>query len=264
MSRFRLALAAALLTGPAIAHLPAQSAPSAARSTAKLELTVDSIMRGPSLVGYPPSGLRWSADSRELYFEWRKPGEDEPSTYVVARDGGEPRKLSEEQAKGAPPAAGGRWDKAQRRVLFVDDGDVVIVDGQARTRRQVTRTSGAESNPRWARNDTHVTFVRDGHLFIVPVDAPGASVVTQVMEAVPKRAEPRLTDSQKFIREEEARLLEFVREQGEKKKKAEEKEKADKLPSFELQDRQTTSDLMLSPDETHVFVLVSERPAGAK
>ena len=43
-------------------------------------LTVDSIMRGPDLVGYPPDGLRWSADSQKLYFEWRKPGEDEAST----------------------------------------------------------------------------------------------------------------------------------------------------------------------------------------
>src|SRR5436305_6077830 len=27
------------------------------------ELTVDSIMRGPKLVGYPQTGLRWSGDS---------------------------------------------------------------------------------------------------------------------------------------------------------------------------------------------------------
>ncbi len=43
-------------------------------------------MRGPKLVGYPPTGLRWSGDSSRLYFEWRKPGEDEASTWVVARD----------------------------------------------------------------------------------------------------------------------------------------------------------------------------------
>ena len=55
-----------------------------------------------------------------------------------------------------------------------------------------------------------------------------------------------------------------MREQKEQKKKAEEKAKKDKLPAFELQDRQTASDLMLSPDDTHVFILVAERPAGAK
>ena len=42
---------------------------------ARLQLTVDSIMRGPDLVGAPPSNLRWSVDSERLYFTWRKPGE---------------------------------------------------------------------------------------------------------------------------------------------------------------------------------------------
>ena len=38
-----------------------QKAPESAPS--KFELSVDSIMRGPKLVGYPPTGLRWSGDS---------------------------------------------------------------------------------------------------------------------------------------------------------------------------------------------------------
>ena len=45
-------------------------------------------MRGPALVGYPPSDLRWSGDSKDLYFEWRMPNEDEAATWVVGRDGG--------------------------------------------------------------------------------------------------------------------------------------------------------------------------------
>ena len=220
-------------------------------------------MRGPDLVGYPPSGLRWSADSHRLYFDWRKPGEDEASTYVVSREGGEPRKLTETEAKDAPPPSG-RWDKARRRALFTLGGDVMLFDAIAGKRRYVTRTTGAESAPRWARNDTHITFVRDGNLFMVPVVGDGSPLVAQLTDVAPKRAEPRPTDSQKFLREEEAKLIEFIREQAEKKKKDEEKAKKEKLPAFELQERQTAVDLMLSPDGTHTFILVAERPAAAK
>src|SRR5689334_18145031 len=77
-----------------------------AGSNPTFELTVDSIMRGPDLVGYPQTGLRWSADSQKLYFEWRKPGEDKAATYVVGREGGSPRKLSDDEVKNAPPANG--------------------------------------------------------------------------------------------------------------------------------------------------------------
>lgn len=40
----------------------ATAAPPATQAS-PFALTVDSIMRGPALVGYPPSGLRWSGDS---------------------------------------------------------------------------------------------------------------------------------------------------------------------------------------------------------
>src|SRR4051794_22656770 len=80
--------------------LQAQSAPP---KTDKFPLTVDSIMRGPDLVGYAPDSLRWSADSQKLFFDWRKPGEDEASTYVVGREGGTPVRLDDAQKKNAPP-----------------------------------------------------------------------------------------------------------------------------------------------------------------
>ena len=242
----------------------ATSQPAAPAPPARFELTVDSIMRGPDLVGYAPTGLRWSADSQKLYFEWRKPGEHEPSTYVVDRAGGEPRKLSDEESKSVPPAANGRWDAAHRRVLFVDDGDIVLVDAAAGTRRQITRTTGAESNPRWTHGDTQITYVRDGNLFGVSLDAASPALVAQLTDVGPKKAEPKVTDSQKFIRDEEEELIGFLKEQKEDKKRADEKDKKNKLPALELQDSQSAIDLMLSPDNTHVFVIVAERPAGAK
>ncbi len=232
-------------------------------SSPKMTLTVDSIMRGPDLVGYPPSGLRWSADSQKLVFEWRKPGEDEASTYVVSREGGTPVKLSDEQRKQVPPANGGRWDKAHKRVIFADRGDIAMIDADGK-RHQITRTAGAESNPRWAHKDTAVTFVRDGNLFLVPVSGDGPALIQQITDIGPKKSEPKLTDSQKFIRGEEEKLLDAVREQRDKKKKADDKDKADKLPGIELQDRQVAFDLMLSPDDTHVFVIVNERAQGAR
>jgi dipeptidyl aminopeptidase/acylaminoacyl peptidase len=257
------------MAGPALqaqraSGLAAPSSGSSEPANGRLELTVDSIMRGPDLVGYPPTGLRWAADSQKLYFDWRKPGEDKAYPYVVGRTGGSPRKLSEDEAKSIPPSAGGRWDKARRRVVFVDGGDIVMVDAVGGVRRQLTKTAGAESNPRWARNDTHVAWTRDGNLFIAPVDPGASTLLTQLTDIAPRRPEPRLTDSQRFIRDEEEKLIDFVEKQKAEKKKTEDEQKKDRLPSLELQDRQSAVDLMLSPDDTHVFVVIAERPLGVK
>ncbi|HYM25973.1 MAG TPA: alpha/beta fold hydrolase [Vicinamibacterales bacterium] len=239
------------------------AAPQIRAASVPFPLTVDSIMRGPKLVGYPQTGLRWSGDSAKLYFEWRRPGDDDASTYVVSRDGGEPRKLTDAERKLAPPVSG-RWDKAHRRVLFVDQGDIVLVDSVAGTRRQITRTTGAESNPRWARRETAVTFTRENNLFIVPLSGGDSGVVVQLTDVGAKKRDPRDTDSQKFVKSEEEKLIEHTRVEEEKKKKREEKDKADALPKFELADRQNATDLQLSPDGRHVFILVTERTDAAK
>src|SRR5882757_5081283 len=261
---FRVSSCAVTLTLVAVtAHLSGAPAPAkarAAKTAGGFELTIDSIMRGPKLVGYPPTGLRWSGDSSRLYFEWRQAGDDETSTWVVAREGGPPRKLTDEQRRAAPPA-NGRWDRAHRRVLFVDRGDIVLLDTIADTRRQVRRTTGNEANPRWARGESAITFTRDNNLFVVPLDS---GEIAQLTDVQPKKREARDTDSQKFIKAEEPKLIEHTRVEAEKKKKTEEKDKALALPKFELADRQSATDLQLSPDGTHVFVLVVERSDAAK
>jgi len=234
-----------------------------AAAPAKLELTVDSIMRGPKLVGYPPTELRWSGDSRELYFEWRHPGEDEPSTWVVAREGGPPRRLTDEERKQAP-AVDGVWDEAHRRVLSVDDGDVVMVDSVARTRRQVTRTNEKESSPHWARRESHVSFLRGNDVYLVPLDAGGGDLVVQLTEVGLAKAEPKLTESQSFLKEEEQKLIGHVHEAAAKKKKEEEKQKKAALPKLEVKEGESLSDAALAPDDDHVYLLVAEKAERAK
>src|SRR6266849_4505857 len=255
-SRVAICLSAVALTAATV-QLSGSTAPKAA---AGFELTVDSIMRGPKLVGYPPTGLRWSGDSSRLYFEWRRPQDEEASTWVVGRDGGQPRKLSDDERRTAPPV-NGVWDKAHRRGLFVDQGDVVLIDSVAGTRRQITRTTGNEANPRWARHETAVTFTRENNLFIVPLDGGELAQLTDIQ---PRKRNPRDTDSQKFIKGEEQQLIEHTRVEAEKKKKAEERDEARALPKFELADRQSATDLQLAPDGKHVFMLVVERSDAAK
>ena len=248
-----LTLALAAWVSPLPATEPAAPPPFA--------LTVDSIMRGPLLVGYPPGDLRWSGDSRELFFEWRMGAEDEAATWVVIA-GQRPRRLSDEERKRAP-AAGGAWDESARRIVFVDQGDIVRVDTVARSRIQVTRTAAAEANPRWARRDTAITFTRDNGLFVVPVGG-GSDVVVQLVDSGPAKTEPSLTDAQRFLRDEERKLLKSVRDAADKKKKEEEKKEKAAPPRFAITEKQSVPDALLSPDDRHAFLLVEDKAEGVR
>ncbi len=63
----------------------------------KFDLTIDNIMRGPALVGYEPSNVRWSPDGTKIFFSWKRADETrlaETSTFVVNSAGSGLLKLS--------------------------------------------------------------------------------------------------------------------------------------------------------------------------
>ena len=259
MKRLCILFCAVSLMGQAPSLKPQASSPKPQASSPKpFDLTIDSIMRGPELVGNPPNNLRWSGDSKELYFEWLMPKADQPDTWVTSRDGAAPRKLSEAERRHAP-LPNGQWDAARRRILGVDRGDIVVIDTVARKRIDVTRTTGAESSPRWARDETHVTFVRDNNLYIVPVENVGAGGLVQLTDVSARRTDPRTTDSQKFLKEEEAKLLDWVEEEAARRKRREHLDRSRALPKFELADRQAIIDAAVSGDGTFAFLVMSER-----
>ncbi|MDO8836322.1 MAG: hypothetical protein Q7V01_12045, partial [Vicinamibacterales bacterium] len=215
-------------------------------------LTVDSIMRGPKHVGTAPAGIRWSPDSSKVYFSWQKPGEERPTTWSVDKDGSDLTSLSADDARKIRAGLSGRVDPAGRRLLTAEAGDIVIYDLATFARRLLLRTATAESSPRWARGGNAVTFMRDGNLYLFALDAPpDAPTLVQLTDvaatggagpaagaagaaattggsgrggAAPagqstggRSGDATLTESQRVLRDEEKKLIEFVRKQAEQR-----------------------------------------------
>ncbi len=220
--------------------------PAAPAAPAAMTLTIDSIMRGPALVGTPPAAVRWSRDSSKAYFSWQKAGDERSATYVVNRDGSGLKQLTEEEGRNLDLPQAGRLDRAGRRLLVAEGGDLVVYEVASGTRTLLTRTSVTELNPRWARNDTAVTFQRDGNLYLMTLTAgPGPSMV-QVTDIVAAGESPAaaagaaggragaagqrgagsgraggagatgaLTEAQRLLREQELALMDYLRKQQE-------------------------------------------------
>jgi hypothetical protein len=219
-----------------------------------------------------PTALRWSGDSERLYFEWRPRGEDEAATWEVARacltaapatpgKTCEPRRLTDEERRQAPPA-GGEWDPAHRRSVGIVDGDVVVVDTVSRTRTLITRTAAAEGHPRWSDGGRAVTFVRDQGLYRVWIDrAPeqAGTALEQLTDAGPPKPQPPGTDSQRFVKAEEAKLLEAVRDREARKTKADARQEARAIARVTTSDRQTVEDLVLAHGGTVAYALVVDK-----
>jgi dipeptidyl aminopeptidase/acylaminoacyl peptidase len=246
-------------------------------------LTVDHIMRGPGLVGYEPAQVRWSGDSRQIYFQWKQAAQKEDApmdTYVVERDGSGLRKLSDEEAKLAPPAFG-ELSHDKRLAAYVRDGDIFIYDNTSGKTRQVTKTSDAESSPRFLRGDKRIAFTRANNLYVLSLEDGSLAQMTDIRAeaATPTAAPagggrggrgggapptaagqpPRGTDSQEWIKKEQKDLLEVIRERAARREEDDARRKKENpRKPFPLQARQTVRDLQLSPDEKYVVATLVE------
>ena len=262
-----------------------------AQTSSRFALTIDHIMLGPNLVGYEPSQVRWSGDSRRVYFAWKQYAQkpDEPlDTYVVNRDGSGLRKLSEDEARSVPPfisdsAPGGRL------TVYARDGDVFVTDNSTGATRQVTRTSEVESNPHFLRDGKRIYFTRGNNLYVMPLDtggmvqltditsagaapAPGTAAATGGRGGRGESAEPantpeppKGTDSQEYLKKEQSDLFETIRERAARRQEDEDKRKRQNpRKPFVLQARQTVESLQLTPDEKFVTAEIDENGAARR
>ena len=285
--------------------IPAQNRPAQpSPPPRKFELTVDSIMRGPRLVGYPPERVYWSQDSQRVYFRWKGPDEPrlkEMSLYVVNRDGAGLRRLSDDEARQAPPATG-ELSKDKTMTVYAEDGDIFVFDHTKNQRRQVTRTTDAETNPHFTFDQKRIYFTRQNNLYVMALDSGLLEQLTDIRtgaagtgntqiagggrggsqgqgqgqtgqatqslqggQAATIEGQQRGTDSQEYLKKEERALIESVRERAEQREEQEQKRKErEKRKPFNLPTGQNVVSLTLSPDGKYVVASISRPATGAK
>ena len=227
------------------------------------DLTIDNIMRGPNLYGWPPEDVRWTPDGTKIYFTWKQwndPLLKDRDTYVVSRDGSSLRKLSEEEKKDAPPVRG-EATRDHQRFVYAEDGDIYV--WEAGKRHPITRTTEMETSPHFTFDEQHVTYVRDNNLFETSLRDGSTVQLTNVVGPEDKGPEVTLweekkgTASQEYVKQEEKKLLEAIDERAKHREEEEAKKKREHpLKPFKLERHQTAFDMELTPDGKHVVAVI--------
>jgi dipeptidyl aminopeptidase/acylaminoacyl peptidase len=261
----------------------------------KFAFTIDNLMRGPGLYGYEQTNVRWSGDGQRIYFQWKLASDavDHPvDTYVVNRDGSGLRKLTDDEARMAPPAFGVRT-RDRQKMVWASEGDLFLYDFATDKARRLTKTEDNESNPEFTRDEKHVAFMRGGNLYKMSLEDGMVEQMTEIVApaqpgapapvaaggggrggrggrggggAAPVAAtEQKGTDSQEFLKKQEKELIEVVAERAKLREENEAKRKKEHpRKPFQLQARQTAVRLDLCPDETCVIAMINEAGNNAK
>jgi dipeptidyl aminopeptidase/acylaminoacyl peptidase len=236
------------------------------------QLTIDYIMRGPNLVGYPPQNVRWAPDGKSVVFEWKvntDAFDRDPDTWVVGRDGKGLRKLSDAEKNDAPPRREAEATKDRKRFVYADKGDIFLWEGGRR--KQLTNTIATESRPRFTSDEKRITFLRDDNLWLLEDGA--VRQLTNIVGSDDKSANAKLWDekekkgtaSEEYLKAEERKLLETVERQAKKREEDEaEAKKAHPIKALRLDKKQSLVDAWLTGDGKYVVATFRTEPEKGK
>jgi dipeptidyl aminopeptidase/acylaminoacyl peptidase len=229
------------------------------------KLTVEKIMRDPKMwMGTSPSNIHWSADSRNIYFDWNPDKNLSDSLYSYSLSDKKTSKVNPADRKKLP-ASDGTYNRAYTSRVYAKDGDIFVTDCKDFTTRQLTKTVDRESNPSFSGDEKSVVFEKTNNLFSVHLES-GLLTQHTDFKTGNKKSEPKLSDEEKFLKADQLSLFEVLKERKEKKdtgKKIEEAENADSPKAIYIGEKKAGS-IKLSPDGRFVTYRLSQPDKAAK
>ncbi len=217
----------------------------AAASTASAQrpaLTIEQITQRPETwIGAWPSEPFWTDAGDAVYFEWNPRGAwPADSLFRVARDGGEPEPVGADVRRTLPPRfqgylADGSYSPDRTRRVFARDGDVFVYRLGDRQAERVTRTPARESAPQFLADGSIVYRTGDA---LVRVEDGQITQLTDLRTGA-EPPEPTVTDRAAYLRDQQRRLFDVLRERARLDSLAEaaEREDPDAPPVFYVGDQ---------------------------
>jgi dipeptidyl aminopeptidase/acylaminoacyl peptidase len=246
------------------------AAPAAAQQP--FDFSISNIMRGPELYGRVPQDVRWSADSKWIYFNWVEPGTDwrvTPKRYRVrAVAGAQPERVTPAQfdSAGALVSTGDR--SGNGRYMAVEyGGDIYVTDMQRGTTRRLTQTNARERQPTFSADDSRVFFIRDNNVYSIDLSSGLLKQHTDLRQGPEPTDSAKATGQRGRMEQQQKDLFEVIRDQvrADSIAKAERTERESRaLKTYYTQRGEEISQISISPT-ADALILTTNIPAqGAR
>ncbi len=249
----------------------------AGASAQKLEkLTVEKIMRDPKWMGVSPSNIRWSDDSRKVYFNWNPKNEDRDGMYYVTTANLKPQDLNLADRKVLVPE-NGKLNKKGTLKVYEKNGDIFLLDIKPGKVVQLTNTTARESNPTFSGDETSIIFTNENDLFAIKLAKGELIQLTSFVKAAaatPAAAGRRGAagntqggnEQERWLKKQQMELFDIIKVNDKNRKldSVERKESQPvKLREINIGDKRLGS-TQLSPDGRYVTYRLTQPAEGAK
>src|ERR1700748_2743809 len=132
-------------------------------------LTIEKIMRDPKWIGTSPSNIRWSDDSKKIYFKWNPENVDRDQLYAITPSDLKPAKVGIDEQRAMVPEYGD-WNKKHTLKVFEKNGDLWLYDLKTDKVQQLTNTVEREGSPAFSGDESKVLFTRSENLYSLKIN----------------------------------------------------------------------------------------------
>ncbi len=136
---------------------------SIAQTNNQSQLTIDQIMQGENFIGYLPTSINWSENSKDIYFSWNPDNDTIRSTYKVNINSEKIDKLSFNALKERPN--NGNYSKDYKWKAYDKGGDLFLMNTLNYTTKRITNTTARESNPQFSGDEKSIIYQKDNNLY---------------------------------------------------------------------------------------------------
>lgn len=233
-------------------------------ATAQLtELTVEKIMRDPKWIGTSPSNIRWSHDSKTIYFNWNPENAPGDSLYKITLQNRAPQKVSKAERLSLP--ASGPYNKAFTKMVYENNGDIFILDIPSNKTAQITNTTGRETNPYFSGDEKKIIYTYDQNLYSWEIGTGNFTQLTDFKRGK-KPSSPVETEQQKWLKQDQLAYIQILKERKENREATRNHQKTEqpKRPKEIYLDDKMLGQARVSPDGNYVtFALTKNSNAKA-
>ena len=229
-------------------------------------------MRGPELYGRVPQDVRWSADSKWIYFNWLEAGTDWRETpkrfRVRAVPGAKPERVSPAQfdSSGALVTTGDR--SGNGRFMAVEyGGDIYVTDMQRGTTRRITQTNVRERQPQFSPDASKVYFIRENNVYSIDLNSGLLRQITDLRQGPEPQDSAKPTGQRGRIEQQQRDLFEAIRDRlrADSIAKAERNERQSRaLKTYYTQRGEELSEISPSPNADALIITTNIPAQGAR
>lgn len=225
-------------------------------------LSLPQIMQGEKFVGYLPENIRWSEDSRWIYFSWNPERDTLRSLYKVNRDGGAPKKVSLEEEM-ALPSSRGVYNKNRNKKAYSKNGDIFLMDLSNGKIRQITNTIDSESNIHFSGDERELIFQKKNNLYAWHIQNGTIRQLTNFQKG-DKKMDKKTPPHEEWLENDQITWMEIMRE---RKMTREARERRDKMmevrrPSPTYYGDSRLSNIQITPDMKFVTYRLTKSAKG--